>query len=187
VLSNYTRDGTPPWLVARAIAGDPEVLAALLESQRPRVVGLARFFTGSAADAEDLAHDILIRVMQGLPDLERPETFDVWVYRTSRNRCIDHFRRRRLEAPLPILDDGTHPLWVSGHRPPDDGLHADEVRTRLKLALETLPPAWRRAVVLRDLEELSYEEGAGRLSLPLGTVKSQISRGRARLAEALLH
>ena len=174
-------------MVARAIAGDPEILAALLESQRPRVVGLARFFTGSAADAEDLAHDILIRVMQGLPALERPETFDVWIYRTSRNRCIDHFRRRRQEAPLPVVDEAMQPLWVTGHRTPEDVARAEEVRARLKLALDTLPPAWRRAIVLRDLEELSYDEVAERLSLPLGTVKSQISRGRSRLAQVLVH
>lgn len=186
MLSNSV-ESTPAALVARAIAGDPEVLAKLLESQRSRVVGLARFFTGSTADAEDLAHDILIRVMQGLPGLERPETFDVWVYRTSRNRCIDHFRRRRQEAPLPVVDDSMNPLWVSGYRTPEDVVHAEEVRARLKRALDTLPPAWRRAVVLRDLEELSYDEVAERLSLPLGTVKSQISRGRTRLAQALVH
>jgi RNA polymerase sigma-70 factor, ECF subfamily len=187
LLSNYTRDRTPRALVARAMAGDADVMAALLEAQRHRIVGLARFFTGNAADAEDLAQDILIRVMQGLPDLERPETFDVWVYRTSRNRCIDHFRRRRLEAPLPALDERSQPLWVAGPRTPDESVHAVEIRERLRLALETLPPAWRRAVVLRDLEELSYEEVAERLSLPLGTVKSQISRGRSRLAQALVH
>jgi RNA polymerase sigma-70 factor, ECF subfamily len=181
------REATPAALVARAMAGDAEVMAALLESQRQRIVGLARFFTGNAADAEDLAQDILIRVMQRLPDLERPETFDVWVYRTSRNRCIDHFRRRRLEAPLPALDERSRPLWVVAQRQPDDSVQAIEVRDRLRHALETLPPAWRRAVVLRDLGELSYEEVAERLSLPLGTVKSQISRGRSRLAQALVH
>jgi hypothetical protein len=58
------REATPAALVARAMAGDAEVMAALLESQRQRIVGLARFFTGNAADAEDLAQDILIRVMQ---------------------------------------------------------------------------------------------------------------------------
>jgi RNA polymerase sigma-70 factor, ECF subfamily len=182
-----SREATPVSLVARAMAGDAAVMATLLESQRQRVVGLARFFTGNAADAEDLAHDILIRVMQGLPHLERPETFDVWVYRTSRNRCIDHFRRRRLEAPLPALDERSHPLWVDGQRPPDDVVQQGEVRARLRRALETLPPAWRKAVVLRDLEELSYEEVAEQLDLPLGTVKSQISRGRSRLAAALVH
>jgi len=169
------------------MAGDAAVMATLLESQRQRVVGLARFFTGNAADAEDLAPDILIRVMQGLPHLERPEMFDVWVYRTSRNRCIDHFRRRRLEAPLPAPDECSHPMWVDGQRPPDDVVRQGEVRARLRRALETLPPAWRKAVVLRDLEELSYEEVAEQLDLPLGTVKSQISRGRSRLAEALVH
>jgi RNA polymerase sigma-70 factor (ECF subfamily) len=185
LLSNYTRTGTPPTVVAQAMAGDMDAVAALLESMRPRVLGLARFFTGSASDAEDLAQDILIRVMQGLPDLARPETFDVWVYRTSRNRCIDHFRRRRFEALLPTLDERAHPLWAADLRPPDESVQAGEARARLRQALETLPPAWRRAIVLRDLEELSYEDVAERLCLPLGTVKSQISRGRSRLALAL--
>ena len=170
------------------MAGDAEVMAALLESQRQRVVGLARFFTGNAADAEDLAHDILIRVMQGLPDLERPETFDVWVYRTSRNRCIDHFRRRRLEAPLPALDERSHPLWVAAQRPPDDvgsGQRGPGPSAGARSRRCRRPGG--EPVVLRDLEELSYEEVAERLSLPLGTVKSQISRGRSRLAQALVH
>jgi RNA polymerase sigma-70 factor (ECF subfamily) len=123
--------------------------------------------------------------MQGLPDLARPETFDVWVYRTSRNRCIDHFRRRRFETSLPTLDERAHPLWAADLRPPDESVQAGEARARLRQALETLPPAWRQAIVLRDLEELSYEEVAERLCLPLGTVKSQISRGRSRLAQVL--
>jgi RNA polymerase sigma-70 factor (ECF subfamily) len=182
------RTSTSPELVARARAGDPDAVSHLLESQRRRIVGLARFFTRNAADAEDLAQDILIRLMQGLPGLDRPETFDVWVYRTSRNRCIDHFRRRKLEAPFPsALDERSDPLWVSSPRGPDDSLEARETIERLRDALEMLPPAWRRAVVLRDLEELSYEEVADHLALPLGTVKSQINRGRARLAKALVH
>ena len=182
------RRTTPSALVARATAGDADAVAQLLESQRRRIVGLARFFTRNSADAEDLAQDILIRLMQGLPALDRPETFDVWVYRTSRNRCIDYFRRRRLEAPFPsAVDEWLDPLWVSAPRRPDESLDARESREQLRRALETLPLAWRRAVVLRDLEELSYEEVADRLALPLGTIKSQINRGRARLAKALVH
>jgi len=87
--------------------------------------------------------------MQGLPDLARAETFDVWVYRTSRNRCIDHFRRRRFETSLPTLDERAHPLWAADLRPPDESVQAGEARARLRQALETLPPAWRQAIVLR--------------------------------------
>src|SRR4051812_10485773 len=78
-------------LVARAIAGDEPALSRLLEEQRPRIVSLARFFGGKDA-AEDLAQDILLRLVQSLPTLESAETFDVWVYRLSRNRCVDLFR-----------------------------------------------------------------------------------------------
>ena len=73
-----------------------------------------------------------------------------WVYRTSRNRCIDHFRRRRFETSLPALDERSHPLWAADLRPPDESVQAGEARARLRQALETLPPAWRQAIVLRD-------------------------------------
>jgi RNA polymerase sigma-70 factor, ECF subfamily len=167
--------------------GDPAAISRLVEDQRARIVSLAAFFTGSLTDAEDLAHDILLRLLQALPRLESAGTFDVWVYRLSRNRCVDHFRRRRFEAPWP--SDRPEPaavLWSAPRDRPDIALESSDVVRRLRAALGTLPPAWRRAVVLRDLQELSYEEVAQRLRRPLGTVKSQISRGRARLAAALV-
>lgn len=170
----------------RAIRGDVVALAGLLADQRPRIVSLAAFFTGSVADAEDLAQDILLRLVQALPRLASPDTFDVWVYRLSRNRSVDHFRRRRFEAPWPATDlEPASVLWSSPAPRPDAALETSDGVRRLRRALRALPPTWRRAVALRDLEELSYEEVADRLGLPLGTVKSQISRGRSRLAAVL--
>ena len=185
MLSNYTRAGTPSPVVARAIAGDAEVIAPLLESQRPRIVGLARFFTGNAADAEDLAHDILIRVMQGLPTSSgrrrstRGSIAPAATAASITSAAADWKRRFRPRRT------GASALGRRS-RPPDESVSWRSQRASER-ALETLPPAWRQAVVLRDLEELSYEEVAERLSLPLGTVKSQISRGRSRLAHALVH
>ena len=189
MLNKYTPrrpPATPRALVEGAIAGNEAALARLVEFQRPRIVSLAAFVTRRPGDAEDLAHDILLRLVQAVPRLTAPETFDVWVYRLSRNCCVDHFRRRRFEAPFP--DAGREPrrmLWASSPRQPDDEIEAGEARRRLRAALRHLPPAWRRAVVLRDLEELSYEEAAARLRVPIGTMKSRVSRGRERLAYVL--
>ena len=174
-------------LVASAMAGEPAAVARLLEQQRRRIIALAAFFTRNSADVEDLAQDILLRLMLALPTLTTPDTFDVWIYRLSRNRCIDHFRRRRYEAGWPeTATDDVSPLWTVAPRRADASLETTEAVGRLRTALARLPPAWRRAIVLRDLREKSYEEVAEQLGLPLGTVKSQISRGRARLALLLV-
>jgi len=165
--------------------GDASALAALVEHQRPRILGLAACFARNAADAEDLAQDILVRLVQALPRLSSPDVFDVWIYRLGRNRAVDGFRRRRFEAAWPLEDEPSAVLWSLPARHPDASLERADALRRLRAALRTLPPAWRRALVLRDLVELSYEEVAARLQLPIGTAKSQVSRGRARLASAL--
>jgi RNA polymerase sigma-70 factor, ECF subfamily len=171
-------------LVRGAMRGDPSAVSRLLEEQRGRIVALARFFTGRVDDAEDLAQDILIRLMQALPSLESAETFDVWVYRLSRNRCVDFFRRRRLEAGWPDSEPA-QVMWRSAAPPADTALAGNQSIDRLRTAIRALPPVWRSAVVLRDVQDLSYEEVARRLGVPVGTVKSRINRGRARLAAAL--
>src|SRR4029079_1353863 len=87
-----------PDLVARAARGEAQALARLVEEQRGRIVALARFFTGRVEDAEDLAHDILLRLVPAVPPPGATETFDVWVYPLSRNLCIHHFRRLPTQA-----------------------------------------------------------------------------------------
>jgi len=174
-----------PDLVARAARGEAQALARLVEEQRGRIVALARFFTGRVEDAEDLAHDILLRLVQALPRLGATETFDVWVYRLSRNRCVDHFRRRRMEAGWPPHGEPESVMWRPESVPADEALEAAQASNRLRRAIRALPPVWREAVVLRDLQGLAYEDIAERLRVPTGTVKSRINRGRARLAAAL--
>ena len=174
-----------PDLISMAARGDSEALARLVEEQRSRIVALARFFTGRVEDAEDLAHDILLRLVQALPTLGAAETFDVWVYRLSRNRCVDHFRRRRMEAGWPPSQEPASVMWRSQAVPADEALEASEASDRLRAAIRALPRVWRDAVVLRDLQGLPYEDVAARLRVPIGTVKSRINRGRARLAAAL--
>lgn len=178
------RSSTPD-LITRAARGETQALARLVEEQRARIVALARFFTGRVEDAEDLAHDILLRVVQALPRLEATETFDVWIYRLSRNRCVDHFRRRRMEAGWPQQGEPEALMWRPPAVPADEALAASQAADRLRAAVRALPRIWREALVLRDLEGLTYEDIAERLGVPIGTVKSRINRGRARLAVAL--
>ena len=132
-----------PDLVARAARGEAQALARLVEEQRGRIVALARFFTGRVEDAEDLAHDILLRLVQALPRLGATETFDVWVYRLSRNRCVDHFRRRRMEAGWPPHGEPESVMWRPESVPADEALEASQASVRLHAAIRALPPVWR--------------------------------------------
>jgi RNA polymerase sigma-70 factor, ECF subfamily len=174
-----------PDLVARAAGGESQALARLVEEQRPRIVALARFFTGRPDDAEDLAQDILLRLVQALPSLDAIGTFDVWIYRLSRNRCVDHFRRRRFEAGWSPHAEPTAVMWQCEVVPADASLEASQAADRLRRAIRALPRVWRSAIVLHDLQDLPYEEVAARLKVPVGTVKSRINRGRSRLAASL--
>src|SRR4029079_5802096 len=134
-----------PDLVARAARGEAQALARLVEEQRGRIVALARFFTGRVEDAEDLAHDILLRLVQALPRLGAAETFDVWVYRLSRNRFVDHFRRRRLEAGWPPHGEPESVMWRPESVPADEALQGSQFPRPPHNALPALPAALRGA------------------------------------------
>jgi RNA polymerase sigma-70 factor, ECF subfamily len=147
-----------------------------------RVYRLAFRLTGDAHDAEDLTQETFIRVFRSLAGY-KPGTFEGWLHRITTNLFLDMVRRRarlRMEG-LPEDTDrlpggGPDPeqVWSDAHLDPD-----------LQSALDALPPEFRAAVVLCDVEGLSYEEIAATLGVKLGTVRSRIHRGRQSLRAAL--
>jgi RNA polymerase sigma-70 factor, ECF subfamily len=147
-----------------------------------RVYRLAFRLTGDAHDAEDLTQETFIRVFRSLAGY-KPGTFEGWLHRITTNLFLDMVRRRarlRMEG-LPEDTDrlpggGPNPeqVWSDAHLDPD-----------LQSALDALPPEFRAAVVLCDVEGLSYEEIAATLGVKLGTVRSRIHRGRQSLRAAL--
>lgn len=117
-------------------------------------------------------------IVRGLPGFDGRSAFSTWAYRVATNACLDELRRRR-RRPEPGLPEGPdEPATV------DD---AEGVTTRVDLdaALQSLPADFRAAVVLRDVAGLSYDEIAAALSVPPGTVRSRIARGRAALVPLL--
>jgi RNA polymerase sigma-70 factor (ECF subfamily) len=164
-------------LVAAAKAGDVDALDTLLRRHYERIHTLCRRMTGSDADAADAAQEALIAIARGLHRFDERSTFATWVYRVATNACLDELRRRK-RRPVPAELSGV--AVVVG-----DSADAIAVRLDVDAALARLPTEFRIAVVLRDLSGLSYEEIAGVLDIPPGTVRSRISRGRALLAEQL--
>ncbi len=150
-----------------------------------RVYRLAYRLTGNAHDAEDLTQDVFVRVFRSLSSYT-PGTFEGWLHRITTNLFLDMVRRRariRFEA---LADDASDRL--AGREPTpaqayDDAHWDDDVQR----ALDALAPEFRAAVVLCDIEQLTYEEIADVLGIKLGTVRSRIHRGRTQLRAALEH
>jgi RNA polymerase sigma factor (sigma-70 family) len=165
-------------------AWQPPSWDEVVRTHSPRVYRLAYRLTGNRADAEDLTQEVFVRVFRAL-DTYRPGTFEGWLHRITTNLFLDGARRRariRFEA---LPEDAER---VPGReRSPEQAYSDDNLDGDVQRALDALPPDFRAAVVLCDIEGLSYEEIAATLGVKLGTVRSRIHRGRTLLRDALAH
>ncbi len=157
----------------------------IVEQHSARVYRLAYRLTGNRADAEDLTQEVFVRVFRSL-DSYRPGTFEGWLHRITTNLFLDQ-ARRRARIRFDALADHAEDRLPGRALAPDEQLLEDLFDDDVEAALATLSPDFRAAVVLCDVEGLSYEEIADVLGLKLGTVRSRIHRGRAQLRSALAH
>jgi len=155
---------------------------AVVREHSARVYRLAYRLSGNRQDAEDLTQETFVRVFRSLTDFT-PGTFEGWLHRITTNLFLDMVRRRariRFEA----LPEDTERL--AGTAPSPEQVFGDtHLDPRVQAALAALPPDFRAAVVLCDIEGLTYEEIAATLGVKIGTVRSRIHRGRVQLREAL--
>ncbi len=149
-----------------------------------RVYRLAYRLTGNTHDAEDLTQEVFVRVFRALPTYT-PGTFEGWLHRITTNLFLDMARRRQRIRFEGLADDAAGHLC--DELTPPQAFDARHLDTDITEALRALPPEYRAAVVLCDIEGLSYEEIADTLGVKLGTVRSRIHRGRAHLRAALDH
>jgi RNA polymerase sigma factor (sigma-70 family) len=150
-----------------------------------RVYRLAYRLTGNVPDAEDLTQEVFVRVFRSLSSYT-PGTFEGWLHRITTNLFLDMARRRQRIRFEGLGDDAAGRL--SGDEPtPAQAFDARHLDGDVQQALAALAPEYRAAVVLCDIEGLSYEEVASTLGVKLGTVRSRIHRGRAQLRVALEH
>jgi len=173
-------------LIRRCLDGDQVAWAAVVRQHHRRVFNIAYKFTGRFDEAEDLTQDVFLKLFRSLETFDRRANFQTWLTSVSRNLCIDHYRsvRRERETMNRSVDPDTL-TPVATTASPQQVLEQQDRVTLLRAALERLTPPLRTAVVLRDIQELSYQEIADRLGLPEGTVKSRINRGRAELARQI--
>ena len=149
-----------------------------------RVYRLAYRLSGNKQDAEDLTQETFVRVFRSLADFS-PGTFEGWLHRITTNLFLDMVRRRQ-RIRFDALPEDTERL--PGAAPSPEQVYADtHLDPQVQAALDALSPEFRVAVVLCDIEGLTYEEIAATLGIKLGTVRSRIHRGRVQLREALAH
>ncbi|REE95906.1 RNA polymerase sigma factor SigE [Thermomonospora umbrina] len=164
---------------------EPPSWDEVVREHSARVYRLAYRLTGNPHDAEDLTQEVFVRVFRSLSNYT-PGTFEGWLHRITTNLFLDMARRRQRIRFEGLADDAAERLH--GREPtPAQAFDDRNFDADVQSALDALAPEYRAAVVLCDIEGLSYEEIAATLGVKLGTVRSRIHRGRAQLRAALEH
>jgi len=174
-------------LIERCLRKDNAAWEEVVLRYRRRVFHIAYKFTGKHDDAEDLTQEIFLKVFKSLDKFNQSADFSTWLGSVARNYCIDHYRASKREREVLVEDLVAFDLApASAGSNPYRALEDRDRRSFLRRGLDSLPAKLREAVVLRDLQGLSYQEMADQLGLPEGTVKSRINRGREELSRLLL-
>ena len=171
------QSGTDQWT--------PPSWEEVVTTHSARVYRLAYRLTGNQHDAEDLTQEVFVRVFRSLSSYT-PGTFEGWLHRITTNLFLDQARRKQRIRFDALAEDADSRL-PSRTAAPDAHFLDAQFDDDVESALAALPPDFRAAVVLCDIEGLSYEEIADVLGLKMGTVRSRIHRGRAMLRKALAH
>ncbi len=169
-------------LIERFKKGDKSAFEVILLRYQDRIYNLCRYMLKNREDAQDAAQDVFLKAYRRLKDFRPESSIYTWIYRIAITTCLDYRRKSRREVfrseplteDLPSCDPSPEKLYESG-----------EISDSMTSVLQKLPEKLRAAIVLREIEELSYEEIAEVLHTSAGTVKSRISRGRERLRRLL--
>jgi RNA polymerase sigma-70 factor (ECF subfamily) len=167
-------------LVARFVEGDVTAFDELMAAHEDRVFGICLRMLRDREAALDAVQETFLNVFRKADRYKAEAAFSTWLYRVAVNTCYDQLRKAKRKAaqPLPETYDPADPAT-------EDQFVAAEVRPQIETALATLPPEFRAAVVLVDLEGHALETAANILAVPVGTVKSRVFRGRKLLAQRL--
>jgi RNA polymerase sigma-70 factor (ECF subfamily) len=168
-------------VIGRVLAGDHDAFRDLVLRYQQPLFAFIGNLVRDRQECEDIAQDVFLAAFKHLARYDRHRSaFSTWLYTIARNRCLNAVRKRR-PATHALLPDNAEA------RSPDLALIEDEWCRLLDVELDALPPEQRTTFVLAELEELSHEEIARIEGVPVGTVKSRLSRARAKLRAALAH
>jgi RNA polymerase sigma-70 factor (ECF subfamily) len=175
-------------LVREAIAGNPLSFQLLVERYQGRLFALARHYTSSPVEVEDIVQDTFLKAYSRLDTFQYQSAFYTWLYRIATNTVLD-FLKRRGRCPVQAVED---PELVGSPETdqrivrPDARLEQEEIATITHTILEGMPEIFRTVLVMREFEEMAYQEIADVLDISIGTVESRLFRARARFKEKLV-
>ena len=185
-----TPDDTDQELVRRVQAGDQSAFNLLVLKYQHRVLKLVGRFVNDPTEAEDVAQEAFLKAYRALASFRGDSAFYTWLYRiainTAKNALVSQ-RRRPVDFDLDLQDPDQYERQarLKEADTPEGVLLTDEIRTVVEEAMEQLPEDLRTAIVLRELEGLSYEEIAEAMDCPVGTVRSRIFRAREAIDKKL--
>lgn len=181
-------------LVEETLDGNQLSFQLLVERYQGRMFALARNYTRSAVEIEDIVQDSFLKAFRRLASFQRQSSFYTWLCRITINTALD-FLKRHGRNPVQSVEDPelTGPDGDAPRSPrssvvpaPDSGLEREEIARITREVLEELPEIFRTVLVLREFEDLSYQEMADTLGISIGTVESRLFRARAKFRDKLL-
>ncbi|MEJ2210446.1 MAG: sigma-70 family RNA polymerase sigma factor [Anaerolineae bacterium] len=171
--------------IEQALQGDRKAFGNLVRAYERPVYNLTYRMLGDSAEAEDAAQETFVRAYTKLATYQPGRKFVNWLLSIASHHCIDRLRRRG-RAPQLSLDGPSPPEWITSNAPqPDQVVSKKEEREQVRQLLETLPPDYRAAVVLRYWYDLSYREIAATMDTTESAIKSRLHRARRMMAENL--
>lgn len=172
--------------VARAQHGDTQAFGELVLAHQTFVYNLALRALGDPLDAQDLAQEAFLRAWQGLTGFRGASSFRTWLYRIVINLCYNRSPQLKRDLARLSIEQDPAAEWLPGNLPdPEQALEAQEQRAFLQRQIEALPTTYRLLVLLRYQQDLSYEEIAQVMGMPLGSVKTGLFRAHARLKQSV--
>jgi RNA polymerase sigma-70 factor (ECF subfamily) len=172
-------------LVRLAQAGDQEAFAQLVRRHQRMVYHLALSKARNHHDAEEITQTAFLNAWRGLPHFQERASFSSWLYRLTANAATDFFRQNRKHLGEVSLDDPQAPPLAQTTPSPEETREAQEKQQALLRAIDALPDQAREILLLREAEDLSYQQISQALDLPVGTVRSRLARARKTLADLL--
>ena len=189
-------------LLNRVRNGDQAAMGSLLQQHQLRLYNVCLRMVSNRDDAAELTQDVMVKVVQNIDDYHGDAALSTWMIRIAMNHCISHLRKQKLRRTV-SLDGSTnsggqgdanddqatalrHRIADQGEPSPLDRVENREQLHRLRQAIAAVDPDFRAVLVLRDIDEMDYQQIAQVLDLPVGTVKSRLFRARLALREQLV-
>jgi len=178
-------------LIEQAQKGDVLAFEKLIEDHQKKVYNIAFRFMGNSEDASEVAQEAFIRVYKSIKNFKGKSSFSTWLYRIVVNICMDEMRKRNKQNIVYIdeitqTEKGEYRHEIeSGEESPQQQVEINETRNEIYAAINSLSDEHKAVIVLKDIQGFSYEEIAGMMKCPEGTVKSRLNRARSILKDIL--